>query len=75
MEPEIVVFFLLMSLAVPLPVASSTVCTDLPPSTLQLYSVKAIDENELYATQQELRQEFPRDFLSIRHSVMLLTSR
>lgn len=65
---------LLIGSAVALPVAASTACMDLPQSTLQLYSIEAVDVQKLDATKNGLRQQFPSDFVSIRHPVMLVVS-
>lgn len=56
------------------PLSASSACSDLPPSTLQVFYIKPIDLNEVVVPAQELRREYAPDVLAVRHGGMVAVS-
>ena len=56
------------------PLSASSVCSDLPPSTLQVLYIKPIDVNEIVVPAQELTREYAPDVLAVRHGGMVAVS-
>lgn len=56
------------------PLRAATICSDLPPSTLQVLYIKPNELNEVVVPLQELRREYAPDVLAVRHGGMVTVS-
>lgn len=56
------------------PLRAASLCSDLPPSTLQVHYIKPNELNEVVVPVQELRREYAPDVLAVRHGGMVTVS-